>query len=131
MPNRPEFNASANQLIDELIAKLKQNGGTVEEYPLPKMGERRLALRSPDNTHPKGRGVFARFRPTRAGATVVGLKATGGARESVQLDNKTLNGLYKRINTRRAEVTDRPKISRKAAPNKAGTVSGGQFESKR
>ena len=123
------FDATAHRLASRLIARLKSTGD-VAVYGLPKMGEVRLAHHGPDIDHKNGRGVFVRLIPTANGMAVTQRRKNFPSRR-IRLTSANFEDLLKSANARRAIVKDRLKGSVKVASDKPGTVSGGQFESKR
>jgi hypothetical protein len=125
-----EFDGSALELISRLITRLKATG-VVEAYGLPRMHEVRLAHHRPEIGHPNGRGVFARLIPSTTGVTYSYRKKVGSSKTRMPLTETTFEDVLSAIVARREIVKDRVKGSEKVEPNKPGTVSAGQFESKR
>jgi hypothetical protein len=128
-----EFDHAASKLISELIGRLKATGD-VAVYGLPRMhkhmGEVRLAHHGPDLKHKRGRGVFGRLIPSITGVTFT-LRRKNFAYKRTRITAANFEDILKDLNARRDLVKDRLKGSEKIAPDKPGTVSGGQFESNR
>jgi hypothetical protein len=128
-----EFDDAACTLIKRLVAQLKSTGD-VAVYGLPNMhkhkGEIRLAHRGPDINHKNGRGVFARLIPSTLGVTYTQRRKTFASKRT-NFTSANFEDILKATNARRAVVKDRLKGTEKVTPDKPGTVSGGQFESKR
>ena len=127
------FDDAACELITRLIARLKATGD-VAAYGLPRMhkhkGEVRLAHYGPDTDHKNGRGVFGRLIPSTLGVTFT-LRRKNFAHKHTPITAANFEEILKAACARRDWLKDRINGSEKVAPDKPGTVSGGQFESNR
>ena len=123
------FDNLGYKLAFDLIAKL-QKSGVCEVYPLPKLGEVRLAHHEPDINHKYGRGVFGRLIPNQLNRSGVTFRLRKGDID-VKLTERSLKNALREAIAQRDRFKDRMRGSERADRNKPGTVSGGQFESKR
>jgi hypothetical protein len=127
-----EFDSDAHKVITNLIKKLELSTDMI--YPLKRTnngkGQLRFAHHGPDLQHPKARGVFARINPTLLGATLI-RRRRNGPHSPVFLSKTTFDLAFSNISFAKKLMKDKLVGSEKAAPNKPGTVSGGQFESNR
>ena len=121
------FDNLGYKLAFDLIAKL-QKSGVCEVYGLPKLGEVRLAHHKPN--HKYGRSVFRHLIPNRSNRSGVTFRLRKGD-INVELTKGNLKNTLRDVIAQRERFKDRMRGSERADRNKPGTVSGGQFESKR
>ena len=88
-------------------------------------GEVRLAHYGPDTDHKNGRGVFGRLIPSTLGVTFT-RRRKNFAHKRTPITAANFEDILKAASARRDWLKDWIKGSEKVAPDKPGTVSGGQ-----
>lgn len=124
------FPEHIHPLLQEIVDGAKSLG-PCDVYPLPRMGEIRIAHIGPVGQRKKARGVFARLRPTREGATFMNSRKLSVGAVGTPISKQSLREIMVKIERWRSAKLPPVRTNEKVEPNEPGTVQGGQFESNR
>ena len=124
------FPEAIHPLLQEIVDGAKTLG-PCDVYPLPRTGELRIAHIGQVGQRKNARGVFARFRPTREGATFIYSKKLASGPLGTPISKDSLPAIMLKIERWRSAKLLPVQTNKKVEPNEPGTVQGGQFESNR